>query len=81
MARHFGLQNATNPTTVGGNQSPGSHSRAGQRDSNVVELFPSHVEAPRADDQNFAALFFAMAAFASPWALVGCGVTIWLLFF
>lgn len=83
MARHFGLPNVTSrPASSGAQQlQAGSHSRAGQRDSNVVELFPSAIEAPCADDKNFAALWFGLVGLTCPFAIVGFAVTVYLLFF
>lgn len=89
--RNFGIPKVTSPATSGGNgQSPGSRS-AGAHADNVIQMadytqpelerLTAPLFIPDSADQDMAALLFALAAFGCPFALIGLGITFWLLFF
>lgn len=72
--RNFGLPNATSPTTVGGNQSPGSHYSADTRaDTDSLTRASSFLGAPnsRADDFNLGAGLLFLVVFFGSVAVVG----------
>lgn len=83
MARHWRTPNVTNRPASSGAQptQTGSHSRAGQRDSNVIELFPSAPVAVDSADADFAALCFALGCFLAVILLGGSLLAIFIPFF